>query len=468
MNSKNFYKINVCPKRATNTHHHMFGFHDIVQSNARGDLLLTLELDSINRPPLPNEQARAGVVVDFNSDAGQFVRVHDTCAFNYPQGARMQWVGDSDLFLCNDRVGNSWGARLSDARQQKVIETFNFPVHCLNGLTYDAFYPDYARLYRVGGYGYIGISDRYATEDVPKGTGIFKGNIKSGSSELLVSLHDVAAAGNPGIIRTGYPHYITHLVLNPSGSRIAFLHRFRVPDGGESTRLMTVGADGSQIRCLAKGFLSHFDWMDDESIFIWGSHQGYGRTLREQTFMGLPGVEQAARIGKKLIQSLRKNPTRNGGQSQQSKSFLKISDKENPEIQKVAQGVLTEDGHPMASPVDRSWFVSDTYPDAQGLRELILYNCTTNKKYILGTFRKIDEQPDQKVINLNEILHDVDPRVRKKFPLAHYLISRSGLHCDLHPRWSYDGKTVFFDSIHEGSRQIYMADVSKIIYPDSD
>jgi len=37
------------------------------------------------------------------------------------------------------------------------------------------------------------------------------------------------------------------------------------------------------------------------------------------------------------------------------------------------------------------------------------------------------------------------------------------LRCDLHPRWSRDSKKVSIDSAHEGSRQIYVLDVEKIV-----
>jgi dipeptidyl aminopeptidase/acylaminoacyl peptidase len=39
---------------------------------------------------------------------------------------------------------------------------------------------------------------------------------------------------------------------------------------------------------------------------------------------------------------------------------------------------------------------------------------------------------------------------------------RGDIRCDLHPRWSPDGSTVSFDSVHEGDRQIYLVDVSDI------
>ena len=56
-----------------------------------------------------------------------------------------------------------------------------------------------------------------------------------------------------------------------------------------------------------------------------------------------------------------------------------------------------------------------------------------------------------------------DDNIIKAFGEKNLAFTRSGLHCDLHPRWTYDGKWVVFDSIHEGSRQIYRIDVSDII-----
>ena len=32
--------------------------------------------------------------------------------------------------------------------------------------------------------------------------------------------------------------------------------------------------------------------------------------------------------------------------------------------------------------------------------------------------------------------------------------------CDLHPRWRPDGRAIAFNSVHEGSRQVYVRDIS--------
>jgi len=74
-------------------------------------------------------------------------------------------------------------------------------------------------------------------------------------------------------------------LLSPNQERIAFLHRSKLADGGEMTRLCTVGRDGKELRVLASGFLSHFDWLDNNHIMIFGRQQTFVEKLRQgETF----------------------------------------------------------------------------------------------------------------------------------------------------------------------------------------
>ena len=95
----------------------------------------------------------------------------------------------------------------------------------------------------------------------------------------------------------------------------------------------------------------------------------------------------------------------------------------------LGRGVLPNDGHASFSP-DRQLLLCDTYPRGPTrLAELMLYDIAENRKIVLGEFH-----------------HD------KQFS--------GDIRCDLHPRWSSDGKTITFDSVHEGSRQIYCIDLT--------
>ncbi len=97
----------------------------------------------------------------------------------------------------------------------------------------------------------------------------------------------------------------------------------------------------------------------------------------------------------------------------------------------IGEGVLVEDGHCSFSP-DRAWLLNDTYPDRFDMRTLMLY--------------RFPDGPRVDVARLHS-------------PKARWW---GEIRCDLHPRWDRSGKRVCVDSVHDGSRQMYIVDVSGI------
>ncbi|MFW6189996.1 MAG: hypothetical protein ACOC7T_06135 [Planctomycetota bacterium] len=100
----------------------------------------------------------------------------------------------------------------------------------------------------------------------------------------------------------------------------------------------------------------------------------------------------------------------------------------------VGEGILEGDGHCSWSP-DRRWILTDTYPGDENMRTLILYRPDERRRIDVGRFHSPPELSGE-------------------------------VRCDLHPRWSRDGRSVCFDSAHECSRQMYVADVSQIVGGD--
>ena len=98
----------------------------------------------------------------------------------------------------------------------------------------------------------------------------------------------------------------------------------------------------------------------------------------------------------------------------------------------VGAGVLVEDGHVSFSP-DRRWVLNDTYPDRHDMRTLMLFRWADGERIDLAR------------------LHSPKSRWWGE------------IRCDLHPRWSRDGRQVCIDSVHSGERQMYVADVGEFV-----
>lgn len=94
------------------------------------------------------------------------------------------------------------------------------------------------------------------------------------------------------------------------------------------------------------------------------------------------------------------------------------------EFKIIGEGKLTSDGHPSYSP-DKRYILTDTYPDRTRHRTLIIYDTEEDQRYDIA---------------------------RLFAPFKYH----GEVRCDLHPRWSRDGKNVCFDSVHEGKRQLYI------------
>lgn len=90
---------------------------------------------------------------------------------------------------------------------------------------------------------------------------------------------------------------------------------------------------------------------------------------------------------------------------------------------KILSSELNKDGHPMFNPKYKDLFVSDTYPNILGFQKLFVYSIL--KKKIIW----------------------------KKYIYSPYKY-RGIIRCDLHPRWSNNGKKILIDYVNGINRNI--------------
>lgn len=94
---------------------------------------------------------------------------------------------------------------------------------------------------------------------------------------------------------------------------------------------------------------------------------------------------------------------------------------------------LSNDGHPSYCPTDQSLVVFDTYPSRSRVQEVKLCRDSDIEGKNLVVVAKV----------FSPFKYDNDTR------------------CDLHPRWSRNGKKICFDSVFEGHRGLYVVEIDK-------
>jgi hypothetical protein len=107
-----------------------------------------------------------------------------------------------------------------------------------------------------------------------------------------------------------------------------------------------------------------------------------------------------------------------------------LLDVDTGDYQIIGDGILTVDGH-CSFTQDRQWFLTDTYPDENRLQTLKLWNLSEERQVVLGRFYSPPS-------------------------------AQGAIRCDLHPRWDRKDEWLSFDSVHKGTRQVYVLDASDL------
>ena len=368
---------------------HWFGYYDKFPWSGDQRLMLAMEIDFMDRPLQTGDTIRVGLV---DLQAGpEFHALDQTPAWCWQQGTMLQWLGtDPDRLIIYNSVQDGQYVSIVRDVHSGQTRTLPRPVYAVSRDGTQAVSNNFSRVARTRpGYGYLALPDPTEGIDHPDDDGIWHLDLLTGEHRLIISLDQVVGIGHQDSMDLG-ESWFNHLQFNADGSRFIFLHRWRRPDtGGHWTRMLTAAPDGSDI-CLLNEFemTSHFDWRGSDHLLAWARHRQIG-----------------------------------------DKYFL-YRDR-TPWLQVVGDDVFTCDGHCSYSP-DLRFILTDTYPDAEEKRTLIIYDTATGSRADIGRF--------------------LSP---KKY---------SGeIRCDLHPRWSRDGQQVCFDSIHEGPRQMYVIDVSEVL-----
>ena len=404
--------------------HHFFGYFGKSPwyGVAESELVLAHETELLDRMPHPGETVDIGYVLA--SGEGEFVKVAESRTWNFQQGTMLQWLpGLGKTIVYNDLVDGQPGMvilELEGGRRRELRR----PLAALSHDGCTGLSINFGRLQSVRpDYGYAGVRDLYEGHLCPADDGIWRIDMESGEVRLILSLQQIAGLG-----ADGHPpdalHWVNHLLFNLNDTRFCFLHRCRNPAGTLQTRLLTANLDGSGVRILISGMASHFDWRSDTELLAWAGERKLLQSATDGWMRHLPVGPTLKFLYRTLgkPRMLKRNILND--------RYL-LFDEVTGNKETVGKDQLTCDGHCSFSP-DGAWFVTDTYPDAKGNLSLLLYYWFSGN---LITAREFYSPPA------------LDNEIR----------------CDLHPRWHPNGQRICVDSAHDGTRQIYEIDVTRIV-----
>ncbi len=392
-----------------------FGYYDKWQVDPSGRYAIGCKVDLLFRSPTVNDVLEVGLI-DLENGY-KWTKIGESTSWGWQQGCMAQWIpGSGKEIIWNDHGEEGIISRIYNVTTGKTRELPR-PIYTLSPDGSFTLSIDFERLqYYRPGYGYPPKQPRDFAVKTPDSGGIFKMDLKTGASQLIVPLKDMAAIDRPLGSVSDYYHWMNHLLINPSATRFIFLNRSRpvasVADmnawyeenkhldhfsgstaGRYKTRAMTAAINGGDIYPLNDdGKFSHFVWKTDDIITAWAS-------------------------------------TDDGGPP----AFYEFDDR-TKDYRMIDKQAMPSNGHNTYVPrTNNEWILNDTYPiGKERMQTLYLYHVPTRRKVVLGRFHEPEKFTGE-------------------------------WRCDLHPRCDPAGQRVIFDSTHSGRRQMYMIDISEIV-----
>ncbi len=428
------------PRRATpdDGWHYFFGYYDTCPWSADQSRILAHRARFLDRFPNADDPCEVGYITAWDTDAPVFTTLGESRAWNWQQGARLQWatIDGQERVVYNDRRDGSCACVMvnQDGAEHRVLPA---PVYALSPDATTALTLGFARLTRLRPeYGIPGLTDPNASDPSPSTDGVSRLDPTTGATALVCPISALDAHTLPGRpTPAGGPRrqHVNHLMFNPSGTRFCFMHRFERADGILHSRLFTADPDGADVRLLFEGLCSHYDWADDSTILAWA---GKRALLGDAADAGRSPVKLATTLARRTLKPIyyAMGKPRVLMNKILKDSYLLIEDREDAPATPFARGELVTDGHctyNRGGAHPGRWVLTDGYPDLKSRQPLFLWDTRTSRGV------EIARLPTPRAL-------DREVRV------------------DLHPRFSRDARMVCVDSAADGARRMYVFDVSSI------
>lgn len=395
-----------------------FGYYNYCPMNRSGEKILAHKTTFDGRDVNRQDTAEIGW---FSLDDQVWHPIGRSAAVNWQQGSMTQWYyeDDHEYIIYNDVEENHFVSRIREVNGE-LVRTVPYPIYGLNSKAGFSVSVDFERSYWCRAYHYESIVNNERNRPVVDGDGVFRIDLRTGEKKLIIPIEQIIEAGYIGEFKAA-KHWIEHIMLNPSGTRFAFYHRFDA-GSGYRTRVLTANVDGTGLYLLPDWELndwSHLGWKDDTHFVIFGIKrkpigEAYQSVVRSTGFVGkLIKMMYRATLAKLVTPQIHHKIAA-------SSCYQLYKDREG-RIGQYDAGLMVNDGHPSFTK-DGRCMLTDTYADAEGYRHLMVYDIEKNKLTEIGKF--------------------------------YSPYNACGYRADLHPRFSPDESQIIIDSAHSGRHQM--------------
>ncbi len=245
--------------------HYFFGYYDLQPFDSTGRYHLCHKAPFEDRIPGPEDICELGVL---DLQTGEFIKYAETNAWNFQQGAMLQWCGDDDHIIFNLRRDGAFRACVLNVKtgQERILP---MAVASLSADGKTAVCVNFSRIFDFRpGYGYAGIPDPYFHINAPEEDGVWVMDVATGACKMVLTTKQIAKAF-PELPYTEEKLLVNHITLNPAGNKFVMLFRNQPADGSKwATAAIVSDFEGNMVQLAEWGCHSHYHWKNNDELVI--------------------------------------------------------------------------------------------------------------------------------------------------------------------------------------------------------
>jgi len=334
-------KSNWSKNPVTDREGFFFGFHDHTPFSSDNSKLLAHQFEIPLRMPKSDDYVSVGIFTGENWE--NFTELTRSKAWNWHQGAKLQWRGETNQFIYNDHKKGKTISTLCDTNTLELHDLPS-PICSVNGSGNYAVGYSFSRVEKyMPGYGYVHqTNEKGLDEKKPDSSTLYVLNLQEQTKVDLISVADLAGIQTVPSME-GASHFISHALFSPDNDRFVFLHRWIKGDiRNRYSRMITMDVHGNSLHIFpTDDMVSHMCWKNSDEILAYCRADG-----RDGYFLFKDQADQFRQVGKDIFKS---------------------------------------DGHPTYLPGENK-ILTDTYPDRSRRSSLLLYDEDLKKLDLLGQF----------------------------------------------------------------------------------